>query len=103
MTSVITSHNLVSVDDVSTINTSLLQISGTQKLQYYIASLVFIASPTEISNFTTKMSGAPLNIIVIGAGIAGLGAAITLSRAGHTVTVGWQIILTPFDGGADAE
>jgi succinate dehydrogenase/fumarate reductase flavoprotein subunit len=33
------------------------------------------------------MSGSELNIIVVGAGIAGLGAAIVLSRAGHNVTV----------------
>jgi monoamine oxidase len=49
------------------------------------------------------MSGAQLNIIVIGAGIAGLGAAITLSRAGHNVTVGSATILTRFEGGADPE
>jgi len=30
---------------------------------------------------------AELDILVMGAGIAGLGAAITLSRAGHNVTV----------------
>jgi 2-polyprenyl-6-methoxyphenol hydroxylase-like FAD-dependent oxidoreductase len=29
-----------------------------------------------------------LDIIVVGAGIAGLAAAISLSRAGHNVTVG---------------
>lgn len=33
------------------------------------------------------MQGPQLNIIVVGAGIAGLGAAIVLSRAGHNVTV----------------
>ncbi|CZR56403.1 uncharacterized protein PAC_06291 [Phialocephala subalpina] len=33
------------------------------------------------------MSTSELNIIVVGAGIAGLGAAIVLSRAGHNVTI----------------
>ena len=35
-----------------------------------------------------------LNIIVIGGGIAGLGAAITLSRAGHKVTVSFASMPT---------
>lgn len=33
------------------------------------------------------MAALELKIIVVGAGIAGLGAAIVLSRAGHNVTV----------------
>jgi succinate dehydrogenase/fumarate reductase flavoprotein subunit len=53
-----------------------------------MASQFFIGSTENISNFATKMSDVQLDIIVIGAGIAGLGAAITLSRAGHNVTVG---------------
>jgi salicylate hydroxylase len=29
----------------------------------------------------------PLNVIVVGAGLGGLGAAIALSRQGHNITV----------------
>lgn len=35
----------------------------------------------------------PLNVIVVGAGLGGLGAAIALHRQGHNVTVSISLIV----------
>lgn len=35
----------------------------------------------------------PLKIIIVGAGLGGLGAAIALTRAGHHVEVGQKIAI----------
>lgn len=55
------------------------------------ASQFFVGKKEDIENSAkeAKMESeqVKLDIIVVGAGIAGLGAAITLSRAGHNVTV----------------
>jgi hypothetical protein len=42
----------------------------------------------------TQENAEPLDIIIAGAGIAGLSAAITLRRAGHNVTV-WSLYFFP--------
>lgn len=64
---------------------------GKESLQAENASSNHASVP---SNMDTMAPGkhalndrVKLNVIVAGAGIAGLGAAITLSRAGHEVTV----------------
>ena len=53
-----------------------------------------ITNPEDSQNkeqsFTTAM---PLRIIVVGAGIAGLSAAVSLRQAGHTVQVSIDRIL----------
>jgi NADPH-dependent 2,4-dienoyl-CoA reductase/sulfur reductase-like enzyme len=53
-----------------------------------VAVLQPIERLSEITNMAVDMENRPLKVTIIGAGIAGLTAALALRKQGHVVTVG---------------
>ena len=64
-----------------------MTVVGSNPIVYIFTICIYLSTPECLYTTVSKLRTMPLQIIVIGAGIAGITAAVSLHQVGHKVTV----------------